>query len=358
MAEKPAAERTEEPTPDRLKKAREEGQIPQSQEVPSAMMIGALLLGLSLLGGRLCQGFADEVRSALTLGPGTLTGGMTLGGVLHAKGAAALGLAAPFLALAAGVSVFSSLLASGWAFSPKAVRFRLDRVNPVSGLAKLFSTRSLMKLVLSLLKLAVISLLVWSYARDKLGHFLALRWATPAGTVLGISRLVFGLMVRVAIGIVVIAAIDLIWQRRKYKKDLKMTRQEVKEERKQHELSPELRGRIRSVQMEMVRKRMLQDVPAADVVLTNPTHVAVALKYDSDTMAAPNLVAKGGDLLAQRIKEIAREHGVPVVEKPELARAVFAACEVGQPIPEVLFVAVAEVLAMIYRLRRKREPNR
>ena len=133
-----------------------------------------------------------------------------------------------------------------------------------------------------------------------------------------------------------------------------MTKQEVKEERKQHEVSPELKGRIRAVQIEMVRKRMLQDVPTADVIITNPTHVAVALRYDAASMGAPEMVAKGADVLCEKIKEIARAHGVPIIHRPELARAIYSAADVGQPIPEALFVAVAEVLALIYRLRRRR----
>jgi flagellar biosynthetic protein FlhB len=187
---------------------------------------------------------------------------------------------------------------------------------------------------------------------------LRLHWATPARAVAAMAALVFGLTLRVAIGLAAIAAFDLLFQKWKHRRDLRMTRQELKEERKQYEISPELRGRIRAVQIQMARRRMLQEVPKADVVVTNPDHVAVALAYDADAMNAPRVVAKGADFLCQKVKEIARAHGVPVVHRPELARALYATVDVGQEIPETLFVAVAEVLAMIYRMHSKhRKPQ-
>jgi len=354
MPEKPASERTEEATPERLKKAREEGQVPQSRELPSAIMIGVLLLSLGLFGGGMFRWLAAEVRWGVTIRPLGLAGQCALPAALGLKAASALWATAPFLAVAAAASLFGSLLTSGWAFAPKAAQVRFDRISPVTGLKTLFSARSLVRLLISLLKLSVILGIVYFYLSDKLAACCALRWTTAGGTAVGISRLVVGLMGRIALAIFAIAGIDVLYQRRKYRKELRMTRQEVKEERKQHEISPELRGRIRGIQIEMVRKRMLQEVPTADVVITNPTHVAVALRYDAESMEAPQMVAKGADLLCEKIKEIARAHGVPIVYRPELARAIYAAVEVGQSIPEVLFVAVAEVLAMIYRLRRRR----
>ncbi|HUS92490.1 MAG TPA: EscU/YscU/HrcU family type III secretion system export apparatus switch protein [Phycisphaerae bacterium] len=354
MPDKPASERTEEATPERLKKAREEGQVAQSQELPSAIMIGALLIGLALLGGGLFQWFTGQVRDGVAIRPPDSIGWGGIGGLLRQKLTSAMAVSAPFLLFAAAASIASSLLSSGWAFSPKAARFRLDRISPVRGMKNLLSMRSVVRLLVSLAKLGVILAIVYYYLRDNLAACCALRWAEPGALLEGTATMVLGLLARMAIGILAIAGIDLLYQRRKYRKDLRMTRQEVKEERRQHELAPELRGRIRAVQMEMVRKRMLQEVPTADVVVTNPTHVAVALRYDAKTMESPLVVAKGGDLLCEKIKDIARTHGVPIVHRPELARAIFKAVDVGQPIPELLFVAVAEVLAMIYRLRKQR----
>ena len=354
MADKPASERTEEATPERLRKAREEGQIPRTEEVPSAIMIAALLLSLGMMGGGLYRWSAEQIRRGMAGGDGGRIGPVGLVASLRAEAGSALAVTVPFLIVAAAASVLSSLLSSGWAFSPKALQVKFERISPVRGFGQLFSGRSVVKLLISLAKLTAIVWVSWAFLSDRLAVLAALRWATPEGMIALTGQLVFGLMVRVGLVILVVAGIDLLYQRRKHKKDLRMTRQEVKEERKQYELSPEVRGRIRGLQIEMARKRMLQDVPTADVVLANPTHVAVALRYDTAKMNAPVVVAKGGDMMCEKIKEIARAHNVPVVHRPELARALFVVAEVGKPIPETLFVAVAEVLAMIYRLRKRR----
>lgn len=354
MADQPASERTEQPTAHRLRKAREQGEVPQSAEVPTAFMMAALLLILALMGPRLYRWFVGQVQQGLTCGVAGPAGSRSFASALKAGAVESLLTLAPFLVGGAAVSVFASLIVGGWAFSPQAVRLDIGRISPVRGLKSLFSLKSLMKLLVSLAKLGVVLTIVYYYMRDKWDTFLALHWTTPGGLVGGTGRLVFGLLARIAIGLMAIAVIDMLYQKWQYKRRLRMTRQEIKEERKQYEVSPELRGRIRAVQIEMVRKRMLQEVPKADVVVTNPTHVAVAMRYDADAMDAPQVVAKGGDLLGERIKEIARAHGVPVLHRPELARALYATVEVGQTIPETLFVAVAEVLAMIYRLRKKR----
>jgi flagellar biosynthetic protein FlhB len=354
MPEKPAAERTEEATPERLRKAREEGQIPHSAELPSAILIAALLLCLGLLSRWAYRWSAGQVRIAVSIRPLEMIGPGGLLGILRGQAIGALTTALPFLLAAAAASVFASLLAGGWAFSPKAVQLKFERISPARGLKNLFSGRAVVRLLICLLKLTAILVIVGLYLKDKLAACCALRWATPEGTLVAIARLVFGLLGRMTVAVLVIAGIDLLYQRRKYRKDLRMTRQESKEERKQYELSPETKGRIRGLQITLASRRMLQEVPQADVVVTNPTHVAVALKYDSKTMDAPHLLAKGADLLAEKIKEIARDNDVPIVERPELARTIYAAVEIGQPIPEAMFVAVAEVLAMIYRLRRRR----
>ncbi len=354
MADKPASERTEQPTAERLKKARQEGQLPESKEVPSVMMIGVLLLALTLAGSSLLTWFAEQARWGLSLQATGAGGDVRFDKVLADKGGSTLKTVVPFLLAGVGVAVFASFVSSGLAVSPKAIGFKLDRINPVNGLKQLFSVKGLVRGLMSMAKMALIILIAWYYLRNRQDDFLALRWGAPGAIIAGISRLVMGVSGRILLGLAVIAGIDLIFQRWRHKKDLRMTRQEVKDERKQHELSPELRGRIRGVQQEMARKRMLRDVPQADVVVTNPTHVAVALQYDAEKMAAPVVIAKGPDLLCERIKTVARESGVPIVYRPELARALYAAVDVGHPIPETLFVAVAETLAMIYRLRRGR----
>ena len=181
-----------------------------------------------------------------------------------------------------------------------------------------------------------------------------LRWAWSAHILAVIAKITFGMLIRVCIALLIIALADAFYQKWKYIRDLRMTRQEVKQERKDTEGSSELKGRIRRAQIEKSMKRMMEEVPKASVVLVNPTHVAVALRYDVKTMDAPVMVAKGADHLAEKIREIARAYGVPVIRKPELARTIYSTVKPGDPIPEALYAAVAEVLAMIYRLRHKK----
>jgi flagellar biosynthesis protein FlhB len=353
MAESSASDRSEQATPERLRKAREEGQIPQSHEVTTAVgmlaVVGFLAWGAPGLGRWCIQQFAQSFAWA-----GAPGDAVPLDQLLRQKGTESLLAMAPFLGVVSVASVAGSLLAGGWTFAPKAVQLNFGRLSPGQGLRELFSAKSSVQIVTSLTKLVVLSVLVWTYLRDRLGECFAVRWASPSEMLAQIAALGLGVLIRITAGLVVIAGAELVYQRYSYKKRLRMTRQEVKEERRQHELAPEVRGRIRSIRIAMARRRMLRDVPKADVVLANPTHVAVAMRYSPKEMQAPQVLAKGADLVSDKIKEIARAHNIPVIERPELARTIYATVEVGQTIPETLFVAVAEVLAMVYRLRGKR----
>ena len=349
-----AGERTEKPTADRLKKARDEGKIPQSQELPSALVILALLAACALAGpwvGRwfiaeLQVGLGSQMHMPLTVG--------SLDMIFRDKVTASLLHAGPFMLAVIMGSMGAGMLVGGWSFSPKALAINWDALKPGAGFKQLFSSRSVVQALAGAIKVTFLLTIVYLYMRDRMSEIMALAWTGPEGLIVGIGGLLLGLVGRCAIGLLVIAGGDWLYQRFKYLRDLRMTKQEVIEERKQQEVSPQMRGRIRRMQIEISRKRMLQDVAKADVVVTNPTHFAVALKYDAGKMDAPILLAKGADLMAAQIRKLANENDVPIVEKPELARAVYATVEVGQPIPESLFVAVAEVLALIYRLRRRR----
>ncbi|MBL7139324.1 MAG: flagellar biosynthesis protein FlhB [Planctomycetes bacterium] len=353
-----AAEKTEPPTPGRLRKAREEGRVPQSQELALALTLGMLLVALGLSAGGIWQWFAEQMTAGVSFGADHRLDVGRVSALLSARGWDALMTIVPFMVALGVASVASGLLVGGWAFAPKAIRFNPQAINPVNGLKKLISARSLVRLVASWAKLGVMAAIALTYLRGRLDECLALAWATPLASLKVIMEVIFGLVARFAAAMLVIALLDVLYQRWQHRKDLRMTRQEVKEERRQHEAAPEVRSRLRRMQFEMIRKRMLHEVPQADVVLTNPTHVAVALKYNAGDMNAPQVTAKGADYLAERIREIARAHGVPIVERPELARTLYRTVEVGRPIPEPLYVAVAEILAMIYRLRRKRQGTR
>jgi flagellar biosynthetic protein FlhB len=210
-------------------------------------------------------------------------------------------------------------------------------------------------LATSIAKLVFISIIVWLYLRDKLDTFATLRWAWSTELMAAIAKLIFGLCIRACIALLAIGIADAFYQKWKYVQELKMTRQEVRQEHKDLEGSPEIKARIRRIQIQMSMKRLLAEVPKANVILVNPTHVAVALRYEAKTMEAPVLLAKGADYLAEKIIAIGRAYGVPILRRPELARTIYSMVEPGAAIPAGLYVAVAEVLAMIYRLRQRKK---
>ena len=347
-------DRTEKATPKRLEKAREEGQIAKSEEVPSALMISMLLIVMALTGPGLYGWLAMQMREGLALRADNGLDSTAVCGLLSARAIQSCKIMMPFLLAGCLVSVLGSLIVSGWAYCPKALKLDFARLSPMSGLKNLMSMKSLVHLLISLAKIAVIGTVAYGYLHDRVDQVLVLRFTDAAGALAETCRILLGLTARLAIALLVIGAVDLIYQKWRHQRELRMTVQEVKEERKQYELNPQIRGRIHAVQIEMVRRRMLQEVSKADVVVVNPTHVAVALRYDAVAMDAPRVVAKGPDLLCEKIKELARAHQVPIVQRPDLARALYATVDIGRTVPPALFVAVAEVLAMIYRLRRAR----
>jgi flagellar biosynthetic protein FlhB len=355
MAEQSASDRTEKATPERLRKAREEGQVPQSAEVPSAVVILVFLTALSLMGGTLYHFFAGQFQQGLQFAYKGPMRTSTIPHMLYLRGLDCLMIMAPLLVAACVASVLGSVVTSGWNISTKSIAWKPEALSPTQGFKTLFSLKSLVQLPMSLLKIVLIGLIVYVFMRDRMDTIIALQWTNPAGILAGMGSLAVGIATRLAVAMAVIAAADLFYRRWQHNRDLRMTRQEVKEERKRYEMPAEIKGRMRGVMIGLIKKRMLQKVKTADVIVTNPTHVAVALKYDALSMAAPQVVAKGADLLAERIRKLARENNVPIVEKPELARALYHTVELDQFVPETLFVAVAEILAMIHRLSMQRK---
>jgi len=349
-----AAERTEQPTSKKLSKARGKGQVPQSQELTSIVTLLVLVATITLLAPNLMQWFMLQIRQGMSCENSIFADN---GGFLDFVNRKTVDMAlviCPILAALAAGAFIASVAISGLNYSPGAIELKLDQLNPIAGLKKLVNARSLVKLVLSVLKLVFISLIVWFYLRNKLDMLATLRWAWSVQILVVIAKIILGLMIRIGIGLLVMGIADAYYQKWKYIQELKMTKQEVKEEMKDTLGSPEVKSRIRKLQFQAVLKRMLQEVPKANVVLVNPTHVAVALRYDAETMESPVLVAKGADHLAEKIREIARAYGVPIIRRPELARTIYSTVKLGNPIPETLYVAIAEVLAMIYRLRRRK----
>jgi flagellar biosynthetic protein FlhB len=353
MAEKPASEKTEQPTQKRLDKTREKGQVAQSQELGNVVAIVVLVLILTVTSKDLMSWFSRQVEAGATGERSVFLNADAFIEYMNRQTSSMLIAILPLMGGLVAAGIVSSIMVGGATLAPKALQPKLSELNPITGFGRLVNLKSFVKLAISIAKLIVISLVVWLYLKTHVEDMIALRWAWSEDLLPAMGQLIYGLLIRVAVILIVIAALDVFFQKWKYMDDQKMTKQEVKEERKESDASPEVRARVRRIQIEMARNRALQEVPKANVLLVNPTHVAVALRYDSRTMDAPVVVAKGADHLAAKIREIARAHGVPILRRPALARAIYRAVKPGQPVPESLYSAVAEVLALIYRLRRR-----
>jgi len=349
-----AADRTEQPTARRLSKARGKGRVPQSQELTSIITLLVLVAMVTLLAPNLLRWFMIQIRQGMSCENGIFADSNGFLDFVSRKIINFILVICPILAALCVGSFIASVAVSGLNYTPGALELRFDQFNPIKGLGKLVNARSMVKLLMSVLKLSFISLIVWFYLRSKLDMLAGLRWAWSTQILVIIAKVILGLMIRIGIVLLAMSIADAFYQKWKYTKELKMTKQQVKEELKETIGSPEVRSRIRQIQIQTAMKRMLKEVPKASVVLVNPTHVAVALRYDAKTMDSPIMVAKGADHLAEKIREIARAYGVPIIRKPELARTIYSTVELGHPIPETLYVAVAEVLAMIYRLRHRK----
>ncbi len=354
MPDKPASEKTEQPTPRRLQKAREEGQVAQSQELPSTLSIAALVIALAIGAPALCNWFMVLMKEGFSCDTVCLVDTTTFRNFFDEKIAQSLTILCPILGALAAGSVFASLIVSGANFAPKALMPKFDAINPAKGFEKLFDFRSVVKLLLSIAKIIVVSLIAWFYIKGRLAELSTLHWVTSSQYVGLVGGILLGLLIRITLSLLVIATIDVIYQKFKHLDQLKMTKQEVKREMKDTDGSPEVKIRIRRIALEMTRKRMMQEIPKATMVIVNPTHVAVALKYDPKTMNSPVVVAKGTEHVAAKIREIARAYGVPIVRRPQLARTLYSTVKIGNPIPSNIYVAVAEILAMIYRLKQKK----
>ncbi|MGQ0618850.1 MAG: flagellar biosynthesis protein FlhB [Panacagrimonas sp.] len=347
-------DKTERATPKRERDARQKGQVVRSRELTTAVLIAggaAVLIGQ---GGAMVAEATGLMRNALSIDPALLAGSSDLPGRFGALLRAGLMIALPLLALGFLGALLGPLLLGGWNFSAQAMLPQFSRVNPAAGLGRIFSSQALVDLGLGLLKVIVLggigATVLWSARPELMG--LAAMDAGPAMAAAGHTLLrVFGW---ISLGLGLIAALDVPWQLFRHHKQLRMTKQEIRDEYKQSEGRPEVKARIRQAQEAIARRRMMQQVPSADVIVTNPTHYAVALKYSAGKMRAPRVVAKGAELIAGHIRELAREHRIPIVSAPPLARALYRSVELEQEIPAPLFQAVALVLTYVYQLRNWR----
>ncbi|WP_293004920.1 flagellar biosynthesis protein FlhB [Nitrosomonas sp.] len=355
MSEESDLERTEEATPRRLEKAREEGQVARSQELTTFTLLMAAAVGILMMGAALMEKLVKIMQSGMQMERELAFQPELMIDRFYQLAIEGLISMAPLLFLLLVVAFFAPMFLSGWIISAKAVIPDFKRIDPFKGLARIFSMRSLIELVKAILKTVIIggvaALVIWNNKESVIALL-------TVSIDLGISRtgdflamsflLIIGAMI-------MIVAIDVPFQLWEHAKQLRMTQDEIRKEHKESEGDPYVKARIRNLQREAARRRMMSEIPKADVIVTNPTHYAVALRYQSNSMRAPKVVAKGVHLLAARIREIATEHRIPILEAPPLARALYHHAELESEIPEKLYTAVAEILAYVFQLRRYNE---
>ncbi len=313
------------------------------------MLLGSLM-GLRFFGAQIFATLMHCLEENLTMEDPSVATHVDVINVVLSQGKLVLSAAGPIMLLLVAIAIVSNLLQVGILFSTEPLRPQLNKISPISGVGRLFSVRTTMQLVMNLLKLLIVCVVAYVAIKHRADKIM-LAMMMDGWQRMGLCSVVlYEVGLDIAIALLIIALLDYMWQRYKFERDLRMTKQEVKEEMRRMEGDPILKQRRRKMQMVAAMQKIRKTVPTADVIVTNPTELAIAIKYDSKAMHAPKVVAKGADYLAKKIREIATMHGIPIIERKPLAQALYKMVEVGQEVPEQFYKAVAEILAYVYRL--------
>ncbi len=355
----PGGEKTEEPTSKKLDDARKEGQVAKSKEIGNAFSLLALFLVMKLYLGTMGTRFIEVFSAVYQQIPDVskmYNGGLPVASLhvlIRGMMFQILIIMAPVLLIGVAIAIICDVTQVKWKPTTKPLQPKFSKLNPMKGFGRIFSPNSLVELLKSVLKLALIGYMVYSYLKDKISNIFLLYDITLNQAIGMIGEIVVDLGIRIAAIYMIIAFLDFGYQKWKFHEDMKMTKQEVKDEYKNQEGDPQIKGKQKQRMREASMRRMMQQLPEADVVITNPTHYAVAIKYDPEKYDAPYVLAKGENYLAQRIKDVAKENHIEIVENKPLARMLYANVDIGGLIPPELYQAVAEVLAFVYHLKGK-----
>jgi flagellar biosynthetic protein FlhB len=353
MAEENYQERTEKATPRRRQKAREEGKVARSQELNSAVILCLGIVTIYIVGPLLLTQLKQFMAHVFMEAPSMSADFDSVIALFKSNILTFFLLMGPLLIVLVAIAYGINVLQVGMLFTAKPLEPKLDKLNIANGIKRLFSVRSLFQLARDVAKLAVVGIVGYLSIKSQVDTFYALSDNSVPVFAGAMGKMALKTSLQIGAAILLLALFDYAYQRYDFEKSIKMSKQEIRDELKDTEGSPQTKARVRQIQREMSRKRMMQEIPKADVVVTNPTHIAVALKYDHEEMEAPMVVAKGERLIAEKIKEIAVDAGVPIVENRPLARSLFNMCDIGSYVPAKLYRAVAEVLAYVYRLKQK-----
>lgn len=350
-----AGEKTEAPSQHKLDEARKKGDVASSKELNSVLILAGTLSTLVLSSLYIFEIMTEYIEWIYGL---DITKAYTeeMGArILKETFIMAGKCIAPVFAVSMTLGIVSQVMQVGILYSPEVLNLKFERVNPISGFKKLFSKKAIVEVIKALFKFSIVLTVTYVVMSDNLSSFTGflhteLSEAFSYGKTFGLK-----LSLSIILGLLLVAIGDFAWEKYAYNEKMKMTKQQVKEEHKEQDGNPEVKQKIRTIQREMAQKRMMTDIPKADVIITNPTHISIVVRYDNDVMVAPQVIGKGQDHLALRIREIAKEHDIPIVENVPLARAIYKTVKVGEGVPRSLYKAVAEILAFTYKIKRKKK---
>ena len=349
MADENDDEKTEEPSQHRIDESRKKGDVAQSKELTSVLLLSGSLLTVILCSAFVYETFTEYLDFQNVYTKEKFTD------IIRETAWMMLKCVAPSFGASVCLGVFSQFMQIGFLYSPEILNADIERLNPMKGFGRLFSKKAIVEAIKGMFKFVVVIAITYSIMKDNIGSFLGFLHSDAAQSLAFGKYLIVKLGFSILMGLGIIALADFGWEKWSYRKKMMMSKQEAKQEAKEQDGNPEVKNRIRQIQRQMAQKRMMNDVKKADVIVTNPTHISVALKYDGQVMVAPSVVAKGADHLALRIREIAKENDIPIVENIMLARTLYKTVKVGHGVPRNLYKAVAEILAFVYKLRRKQK---
>lgn len=347
-------EKTEDPSAHRIEEFRKRGEVASSKELSSVLVLAATFMTMTITVTYIFEEIHTFIEWLYTLDVATAFTEKSLDTITRRSMAAAIKSAGPIVGVSLIIGVFVNVAQVGLLFSPEVLNFKPERINPIEGVKKLFTMRSIVEALKAIFKFAIIAGIVFYFLKDKLLSFNGFLHTDALTSFIYGKDIIAKLLFLILIGLFVLAGLDFAYQKYTYMQKLKMTKDEAKRETKEQDGNPEIKQRIKALQREMSQKRMAENVAKADVIVTNPTHISIAISYN-ENMVAPEIVAKGADFMALSIRKIAKKHNVPIVENIPLARTLYKTVKVGDGVPRNLYKAVADVLAFVYRLKRKKK---
>ncbi|MEI8346312.1 MAG: flagellar biosynthesis protein FlhB [Pseudomonadota bacterium] len=351
--EQDAGEKTEEPSTFRIEQFRRRGEVASSRDLTGILLLIGTIMALALSVVYIFETMSGLLEWLYSLNLDVAYSEQMKKMILEKALMALLKCSAPVLISALCIGVMGNIAQIGFLFAPEVLNFNPERINPVTNLRRLFSVRSSLEAVKGIFKFAIVMVIVYMFVKDDLSKYNGFLHLDFIAFFVVAKGMLLKLVYAILLGLLVVAAGDFAYQKFSYRKKIMLSREEAKREHREQEGAPEIKQRIKTIQRSMMQKRMMNNVPKADVIITNPTHLSIALKYDPKTMVSPEVVAKGADFMAIKIREIAKENNIPVVENVPLARTLYKTVKTGATVPRTLYKAVAEVLAFVYKLKRK-----